>query len=33
MLAMALVRTLFLSLILFLLPNPNYILLCWPSAN
>ena len=27
------VRTLFLSLILFLVRNPNYIMLYWPSAN
>ena len=27
------VMTLFLSLILFLVPNPNYIMLHWPSAN
>ena len=27
------VGTLFLSLILFLVPDPNYILLCWPGAN
>ena len=27
------VRTLFLSVVLFLLPDPNCILLCWPSAN
>ena len=34
MLAMAFLGLLtFLSMILFLVPDPNYILLCWPSAN
>ena len=27
------IRTLFLSLMLFLVPNPNCIVLYWPSAN